>query len=406
MVKKTTVEQFDTLDFLDVKKDEATVSEQALWENFSADIDRAETVVSGAAQRLVNQFRALKSFRPSFIVEYNEELLNAPNDVISFLPNITAGSFVRAYREYLIEQKGIQQALQQGGDASRRQGYLPSPDTEGELPKASVAPQASAGSSQAVSEALKIVNENTKRQEEVFARILADLKEVMKSSPQPTGVVSADGGVPEQLAEFTQTQSEVLKQTVQEMSEAMQNVSMAMQQVASSPALQGPTITASALRLKKSNEEARKLEEQKLKAREARPVPLLDALDEKTEAEPQKKSAKKSKKAEKAKQEVEAVVPLVSDENVVDVLDSVDEVVQQADDVLPQNSDAEEAQPKKYIFDDDSADFDDLDVEDDEPVLHAYDDMEDLDQEFRELNETVDLDEFEMLSEIDLPEEK
>jgi hypothetical protein len=64
-----------------------------------------EEVVAKTAQRLVNQFRALSAFRDDYVVTYNNELMQTPDDVINYLPTIIGGPAVREYLDYLLAQR-------------------------------------------------------------------------------------------------------------------------------------------------------------------------------------------------------------------------------------------------------------------------------------------------------------
>ena len=91
-----------------------------------------ESEVLQAAQRFVNQFRALKFFRESFIQEYNEQLLACSPDVRRFFPSLMGGNEVRNYLEFLEKQ---QQQTTDGTDKKNQSqiasnGYLPSPDLD------------------------------------------------------------------------------------------------------------------------------------------------------------------------------------------------------------------------------------------------------------------------------------
>ena len=92
-----------------------------------------ESTVTKTAQRLVNQFRALSAFRDDYVVEYNEELLNASEEIISFLPSIIGGPAVREYLDYLLAHKQQGKVFDQNNidfSITKKQGYLPSPDED------------------------------------------------------------------------------------------------------------------------------------------------------------------------------------------------------------------------------------------------------------------------------------
>ncbi len=92
-----------------------------------------ESSVTKTAQRLVNQFRALSAFRDDYVAEYNEELLNASEEIISYLPTIIGGPAVREYLDYLLAHKQQGKVFDQDNidfSITKKQGYLPSPDED------------------------------------------------------------------------------------------------------------------------------------------------------------------------------------------------------------------------------------------------------------------------------------
>lgn len=92
-----------------------------------------ESNVVKTAQRLVNQFRALSAFRDDFVAQYNEELLNSSEEVLSFMPTIIGGPAVREYLDYLLAHKQQGKVFDQDNidfNITKQQGYLPSPDED------------------------------------------------------------------------------------------------------------------------------------------------------------------------------------------------------------------------------------------------------------------------------------
>ena len=91
-----------------------------------------ESEVLQAAQRFVNQFRALRLFRESFVQEFNEQLLACSPDVRRFLPSLMGGNEVRSYLEFLERQQPHPNKTEENSNQSQiaSGGYLPSPDSD------------------------------------------------------------------------------------------------------------------------------------------------------------------------------------------------------------------------------------------------------------------------------------
>ncbi len=87
------------------------------------------------AQRLVNLFRQIASFKPEFVHEYNQMLLNAGDEIQMMLQDIVGGPTVRQYLTYL--QQAYGQASNEASGTMEKQsalsmnvGYLPSADED------------------------------------------------------------------------------------------------------------------------------------------------------------------------------------------------------------------------------------------------------------------------------------
>lgn len=87
------------------------------------------------AQKLVNLYRHLPLFGEDFLEKYNQMLLAAPADVQLALSDITAGSIVRQYLEFLKSKQQpntdkVDEEIDKPVDFSYQQqsSYLPSPD--------------------------------------------------------------------------------------------------------------------------------------------------------------------------------------------------------------------------------------------------------------------------------------
>lgn len=93
-----------------------------------------ESEVLQTAQRFVNQYRALSFFDPSFLQEFNTQLLACSPDVRRFLTTIMGGNEVLNYLEFLEKQMPAisQNENESGGNQPEiaLDGYLPMPESD------------------------------------------------------------------------------------------------------------------------------------------------------------------------------------------------------------------------------------------------------------------------------------
>ena len=104
-----------------------------LLEKFRQQKVSQESEVLQAAQRFVNQYRALNFFDSSFVQQFNAQLVACTPDVRRFFTSIMGGNEVLNYLEFL--EKQYPQAT--GGDGEMvnqsdiaADGYLPSADAD------------------------------------------------------------------------------------------------------------------------------------------------------------------------------------------------------------------------------------------------------------------------------------
>ncbi len=91
----------------------------------------SENQVAQEAQRLVNLYRQISTFRPSFIDEYNEMLLATSKEVQMIIPSIIGGPVVRQYLEHLQKERHIKTQEDEGNSVKiATQGYLPEPEED------------------------------------------------------------------------------------------------------------------------------------------------------------------------------------------------------------------------------------------------------------------------------------
>lgn len=104
-----------------------------LLENFRKQKVSQESEVLQSAQRFVNQYRALNFFDPSFVEQFNNQLLASSPDVRRFFTSIMGGNEVLNYLEFLEKQQP--QTLGQDSDNQSQMdiatdGYLPQPEAD------------------------------------------------------------------------------------------------------------------------------------------------------------------------------------------------------------------------------------------------------------------------------------
>ncbi len=92
--------------------------------------EKKESVHAFEAQKLVNIFRTLSTFRESFVPQYNKMLLEASQEVQMLLPSIVGGPIVRQYLEHLQHQRHLQSGNGEEMPSATQQGYLPDPKDE------------------------------------------------------------------------------------------------------------------------------------------------------------------------------------------------------------------------------------------------------------------------------------
>lgn len=82
------------------------------------------------AQKLVNLYRNLSVFRPSFINEFNQMLLSCSKEVQMMMSSIVGGPTVRQYLEYLQLELNQTHTDEQPEKTKTVKGYLPSPEED------------------------------------------------------------------------------------------------------------------------------------------------------------------------------------------------------------------------------------------------------------------------------------
>lgn len=102
-----------------------------LLQAFKKKRNAQENKIALEAQKLINLYRHLSVFRPSFVNEFNKMLLSSTKEVQMMMPSIVGGPAVRQYLEYL--QGELHQTTTE--DVSEQmpampKGYLPNPEED------------------------------------------------------------------------------------------------------------------------------------------------------------------------------------------------------------------------------------------------------------------------------------
>ncbi len=138
------------------------------------------------AQRLVNLFRQLSVFKPEFVSEYNQLLLNSSDDVRVMMKDIVGGPTVRQYFDYLQTRLGYADDADENSTNETHQqlnantGYLPNPDDDTPVyfnqNDKSGESIIEISHSNALAETLQIFQENNRKQLETLTEALTALK--------------------------------------------------------------------------------------------------------------------------------------------------------------------------------------------------------------------------------------
>ncbi len=187
------------------------------------------------AQRLVNQFRQLSVFKPEFVTEYNQQLLNSTDDIRMMMKDILGGPTVRQYFDYLQSQLGTSEDRDENDNTETRPspntnaGYLPSPDedmpiyyNQGPSQGHSSEPIIEMQSSNALTETLNLFQESNRKQLEALTTTLVALKDQFKQSGEQKKSTTENQLTLNDLMQFQANQQQAFEQLIQ-----MQNKTLA-----------------------------------------------------------------------------------------------------------------------------------------------------------------------------------
>lgn len=106
-------------------------SARNILEDFQKQKVSQESEVLLTAQRFINQYRALKLYKPAFLDKFNADLLSCSADVRRFFSSLMGGEEVRNYLEFLEKQIPASNT-EKGQENSEivQEGYLPSPEED------------------------------------------------------------------------------------------------------------------------------------------------------------------------------------------------------------------------------------------------------------------------------------
>lgn len=176
-------------------------SEIDILQSFVKKKNAQENQIAQEAQKLVNLYRNLFVFRPSFITEFNEMLLSSSKEVQMIMSSIVGGPAVRQYLEYLqieLHQKTTDDTQDK---VKTIKGYLPSPEEDISADKTET-------SASVLAQAVNNLETSTKQQSLLLNQTIQAFQKEMATSSTDTGVTAQ---------ELKQIQQETLEKTLEKM---------------------------------------------------------------------------------------------------------------------------------------------------------------------------------------------
>ncbi len=190
--------------------------------------------VAQDAQRLVNQFRQLSVFKPEFVVEYNQQLLNSGDDIRMMMKDILGGPTVRQYFDYLQMHITENENAEENTDAdvytssNVNTGYLPSPDED--MPVYlnqnnqhihATEPMIEMHQSNTLAETLAVLQENNRKQLEALTTTLVTLKDQFKQIEPQKKNIAQNYLTVDDLMQFQANQQQAFEQLIQMQNKAL-----------------------------------------------------------------------------------------------------------------------------------------------------------------------------------------
>ena len=279
-----------------------------------------EEVVAKTDQRLVNQFRALSAFRDDYVVTYNNELMQTPDDVINYLPTIIGGPAVREYLDYLLAQR--KQGKEFDNDnidfsLTANEGYLPSPEEDFAFSNAqnvtsvSADPSVIQNQTTVLASALNQMQKANEEQAQMLNETILLLKETLEKTPAPvvvegattTSLSTGDTAslldnqrkmMETALEKMVQMQSTLFTKTVEELSKTVQEVQSQLKPVG---VVRQAMSSLKAATQKKAEKPEKAEKSEKEHVAEKEELPLLKEVV-KEEEKPTKQPSKKTYESE------------------------------------------------------------------------------------------------------------
>ena len=100
----------------------------SLLTNFFQQLKKEKDTAQIEAQKLINLFRQLDVIGAEYLPTFNEQLLNAPDEVQLNLTGLMGGTAVRSYLDFLKGKQGEKENSSEDDVSSSAHSYLPSPE--------------------------------------------------------------------------------------------------------------------------------------------------------------------------------------------------------------------------------------------------------------------------------------
>lgn len=306
-------------------------AQKEILSNFALKKREKESTIAISAQRLVNQFRALSAFRDDYVVTYNKDLMQAPGEVLAYLPNIIGGPAVREYLDYLTAQQKTGKKFDDKDidlETPQQTGWLPSADEEETVfPFASSTAQTDkqplpvASNNKQTDMFIKSLQELTnvsKRQSELLTDTLTLLNQTIQKNGESSASLPANAGQSlTEAATLLAEQRQMMEQTVDKMMEMQnqlftQTVAELSKNVSEMKDQLRPagTVRQALSALKASSTGQKEPPAPKEKVKDTQEQPLFDRLEQK-EATPKTTPLSPSKPPKQAKKQSKKTTPTI-----------------------------------------------------------------------------------------------
>lgn len=183
------------------------------------------------AQKLVNLFRQLSVLRSDFVSEYNQMLLESPDEVRMMMKDIVGGPTVRQYLDYL-QQKSGQSSEENGNETENttvniNSGYLPNPDDDmpfvfgQSTPDTTVSHGLDKGYIDALAQTLSAFQENNRQQMDILTQALKEMKNQIQNDGKNKSKSDKNTVSVQDLAQIQSAQQTAFEQMLRSQNEAL-----------------------------------------------------------------------------------------------------------------------------------------------------------------------------------------